>query len=270
MNAIDYFLRSTLYLLLFAGCYQLLLRRTTYFDLNRAYLLLSLFASLLLPFASIPESAGETLPTGVITLPSITVGRQPQPMAFDWSVPVMLWIVYGAGTLVMLLRLAWRLRAVHQLIRHGSAQPQGGYVLIRLAHNQVASFSFGRYLVLNRTDADNPPAALLRHEEAHIRQRHTIDVLILEIAQAVFWFNPTLLYYKRALQEVHEFLADKAAAGQVNTSYAHQLVSYALDAPVAALTTPFISFSTLKQRVIMLQKPASPAGPCSAMRWCFP
>ncbi len=258
MNVLDYLLRSTLYLLLFAGCYQLLLRRTTYFGLNRAYLLLTLFASLLLPFASLPDSASETLPTGVITLPSITIGRQPQSSAFDWSVPVMLWIVYGTGTLIMLLRLAWRLGSVHQLIRQGTAQPQSGYVLVRLTHNQVASFSFSRYLVLSQGDAQTAPDALIRHEEAHIRQRHTVDILCLEVAQAVFWFNPTLWYYKRALQEVHEFLADKAAAGQINTNYMHQLVSYALDAPVAALTTPFISFSTLKQRVIMLQKPTSP------------
>lgn len=258
MNALDYLLRSTLYLLLFAGCYQLLLRQTTYFGLNRAYLLLSLLASLLLPFASIPDSAGETLSTGVITLPSITVGRQPRSSDAGWSVLAVVWIGYGAGILLMLLRLAWRLGAIHQLIRYGTAQPQHGYTLVQLTHDRVASFSFGRYLVLNHTDAHNPPDALLRHEEAHIRQLHTVDILVLEVAQAVLWFNPTLWYYKRALQEVHEFLADRAAAIRVSTGYAHQLVSYALDTPVAALTTPFYSFSTLKQRITMLQKPASP------------
>ncbi|PRY29750.1 TonB family protein [Spirosoma oryzae] len=258
MTILDYLFRSTLYLLLFAGCYQLLLRRTTYFGLNRAYLLLTLLASGLLPFATVPESAGETLSTGVITLPAITVGREPQLADTNWSVLTVLWAIYGAGVLLMLLRLAWRLGSVHQLIRQGAAQPQNGYTLIRLAHNQIASFSFGQYLVLNRTDAHNPPDALLRHEEAHIRQRHTIDVLIVEFAQALFWFNPTLWYYKQAVQEVHEFLADRVAAIQLRTGYAHQLVSYALDTPVAALTTPFYLFSTLKQRITMLQKPASP------------
>lgn len=258
MTILDYLFRSTLYLLLFAGCYQLLLRRTTYFGLNRAYLLLTLLMSGLLPFASVPESAGETLSTGVITLPAITVGREPQLADTNWSVLTVLWAIYGTGVLLMLLRLAWRLGSVHQLIRQGAAQPQNGYTLVRLAHNQIASFSFGQYLVLNRTDAQTPPDALLRHEEAHIRQRHTVDVLIVEILQALFWFNPTLWYYKQAVQEVHEFLADRAAATRISTGYAHQLVSYALDTPVAALTTPFYSFSTLKQRIIMLQKPASP------------
>jgi TonB family protein len=258
MNVLDYLLRTTLYLLLFAGCYQVLLRRTTYFGLNRAYLLLTLLASLLLPFASVPDSASETLPTGVITLPTFTAGRQPQPSVFDWSVPVMLWIGYGVGVLVMLVRLAGRLVVIQRLIRQGAAQRRADYVLVRLTHDRIASFSFGRCLVLNHSDAQMTPDALIRHEEAHIRQRHTVDILCLEVAQAVFWFNPTLWYYKRALQEVHEFLADKAASGQVSASYTHQLVSYALDAPVVALTTPFISFSTLKQRVIMLQKPTSP------------
>ena len=100
----------------------------------------------------------------------------------------------------------------------------------------------------------------MRHEAAHIRQGHTADVLFLEVVQALFWFNPVLWLYKRALQEVHEFLADRAAVSQVATrpAYAHQLVAYALDMPVAALTTPFVSKSTLKQRIVMLQKPQTP------------
>ncbi|RYF50568.1 MAG: M56 family peptidase, partial [Cytophagaceae bacterium] len=105
------------------------------------------------------------------------------------------------------------------------------------------------------TDALAQPEVLMRHEKAHIRQRHTADILFIELVQALFWFNPILWLYKRALQEVHEFLADRSVLQTPQPDYPRQLVAYALNMPSAALTTPFVSKSTLKQRIVMLQKP---------------
>lgn len=261
MNSLDYLLRSTLYLLLFAGCYQLLLRRTTFFALNRAYLLAALALSLVLPFVEWPGSRADALPAGVISLPVFTTGA-PAP-ASGLTTGQLLWSLYGLGVLAMLVRLGVRLRLIYRLIGQGTHYTGHPYTLVQLPHDTTASFSFWRYLVLNRTDAQAPSPALLRHEEAHIRQRHTLDILFVELVQAGLWFNPLLWGYRLALQEVHEFLADRAAASasQPDTDpadYAHQLVAYALDVPTTVLTTPFASFSTLKQRIIMLQKPRSP------------
>lgn len=167
------------------------------------------------------------------------------------------WLIYATGVLVMLIRLVLNMRAVFRLIKRGSAEPQNDYVLVRLPDDRSPSFSFGRYLVLNQTDALTQPDALLRHERTHICQRHTADVLFIELVQAAFWFSPVPWVYKRALQEVHEFLADRAARAGSPADYARQLVAYALHVPASALLTPFVSQSTLKQRIVMLQKPQS-------------
>lgn len=257
MNALPYFLTASLFLLLFYGCYHLLLRRTTFFGLNRAYLLVSVVLSAILPLVSLPaEWFAETRPAAMlapVTLPTFVVGARAE--ATGWTTEQWLWLVYGLGVAVMLVRLAMNLRAVLRLIRSGTTEQRPGYSLVRLPNDAHPSFSFGRYLVLNQTDALTEPDALLRHEEAHIRQRHTADVLFIELARAAFWFNPVLWLYKRALQEVHEFLADRAASNQ--TDYSRQLVAYALNVTPTALTTPFVSVSTLKQRIVMLQKPQS-------------
>ena len=255
MNELPYFLTASLYLLLFYGCYGLLLRRNTFFGMNRTYLLGSMTLSLLLPFVDIPNGTTDALSVGVITLPTFVVGAAQSAQTDSLSIAQWIWLFYGFGVVVMLVRLGINVRSVLALIRRGTAEHKGNYTLVKLSDNSTPSFSFGSYLVLNQTDALTRPDALMRHEEAHIRQRHTADVLFVEVAQAVFWFNPVLWLYKHALQEVHEFLADKSAN---EPTYAQQLVAYALDIPSAALTTPFVSKSTLKQRIVMLQKPQTP------------
>ncbi|ADB42146.1 M56 family metallopeptidase [Spirosoma linguale] len=269
MNALPYLLTASLYLLLFYGCYALLLRRNTFFVLNRGYLLASVVLSVLLPLVELPIGTGDSLPVGTITLPTLVVGS-PQPQSDTLSATQWLWLVYALGVLIMLIRMSVNLWSVFRLIKRGTAERTPTYTLVRLMNDDAPSFSFGRYLVLNRTDSSTQPEALMRHEEAHIGQRHTADVLFLEVTQAFFWFNPVLWLYKRAIQEIHEFLADQAAVRQINTpstpgnrlsappTYAQQLVAYALDVPMTALTTPFVSQSTLKQRIVMLQKPQTP------------
>lgn len=266
MNALPYLLTASLYLLLFYGCYGLLLRRNTFFGLNRAYLLASVMLSLLLPLVELPGGATNALPVAAITLPTFVVGAGYPSQPHNLPISQWLWLIYGCGVMVMLLRLGIQLRAVFILISRGTFEQKTGYTLVRLpacstAASSIPSFSFGRYLVLNPDDALSQPAALIEHEKAHIRQHHTADVLFVAVVQAAFWFNPIVWLYKRALQEVHEFLADQAAvrqaAGMVHgqPTYAQQLVAYALNSPSTALTTPFVSVSTLKQRIVMLQKP---------------
>ena len=252
MSTLSYLFRASMYLLLFYGCYGLLLRRNTFFGLNRAYLLTSVVLSLLLPLLALPAETANALPVGAITLPTFTTGGSQPDQPNGLTITDWLWLLYGVGVLVMLIRLGLNVRAVFRLIRCGVAERRAEFTLIRLPNNsspeaRMPSFSFGRYLVLNYTDSLTEPDTLIRHEAAHIRQFHTADVLFLEMVQATFWFNPVVWFYKRALQIVHEFLADKAAVRQsVETqetstlsAYARQLVAYAMDVPPYGTHNPF-------------------------------
>ncbi|MFD2572844.1 TonB family protein [Spirosoma soli] len=258
MNTLPYLFIASLYLLLFYGCYWLFLRRNTFFGLNRTYLLGSIILSVTLPALKLPTRWADTAPTTIntINLPAFVVGTN-TTSSHELTTAQWGWLLYSIGVVVMLARLGLNLRAVYRLIRQGEHEPQPGYTLVQLPDDSSPSFSFGSYLVLNKVDSLTKPAALIRHEEAHIRQRHTLDVLFVEVARVAFWFNPVLWLYKRSLQEVHEFLADQAVCQTAQPDYAQQLVAYALNVSPTTLTTPFVSVSTLKQRIIMLQKPAS-------------
>ena len=120
MTTLPYLLTASLYLLLFYGCYALLLRRTTFFGLNRLYLLASVVLSMLLPLVQLPDA--NPLPVGTITLPAFTVGS-PQPASSGGlTTEHWLWGLYALGVAVMLVRLGLNLRAVFRLIKRGTTE----------------------------------------------------------------------------------------------------------------------------------------------------
>ncbi|TAE33528.1 MAG: M56 family peptidase [Cytophagales bacterium] len=255
MSTLDYLLRANLYLLLFFGCYYLLLRRHTFFALNRAYLLGSVALSLGLPLVQLPAEATTVLPT---VAPQFlgTVVIRPQdlaPTGPDWV--TIGWWAYGLVAVALLIRLVWRTTRLMAYLREHPQQPLADYTLIQPQDPQTPTFSFFRYMVLSPADVQAEPVR--EHELVHIRQWHSVDVLFFEVVQAVFWFNPVMLAYRAAIRQVHEFLADETASARHRANYADYLVSYALGDGANALTNSFFSPSLLITRLKMLHRRAT-------------
>ena len=259
MNALDYILKANLYGLLFVGCYWLLLRRHTFFTLNRAYLLASVILALILPLASLPAKTVEAdwpVPVGVIALPMTAIATAPVETGPDWEQIALL--AYGFIAFVLLLRLAIRIGRLFRLIQQSPRQVHDDYILIQAPESagletSTPTFSFFRYLVISPEDTQNE--LIIRHELVHIRQRHSVDVLALALLRAVFWISPALWLIDRILRQVHEFLADKQASQP--TVYARFLVEYAFGAQTDTLTNGFFNPSLLKQRILMLHQRAT-------------
>lgn len=256
METLLYFGKVNICWILFYACYWLLFRKHTFFVWNRAYLIGSLLISFILPTISIPETEQATSPTlfyttsTVASVPFSTITEYPVRETFDW----VQWICFLAaiGSFLMLKKLVKSFWDLRQIISKGDLIEQPDYNLILLSDNQTGSFSFLKWLVLNRYDYENNPDPILRHEMVHIRQCHSLDILLIEILKVAFWFNPVIWFYKISLQEVHEFLADEAAPNRDH--YARFLVSYALAVPVTLLTNHFFNSSTLKSRIKMIYK----------------
>lgn len=242
----EYLLKANLCLAGFYALYYLLLRRHTFFGLNRAYLLVALVASFILPLISLPEPVVETVSLPIISFPVAVAATQPTGPTLENG----LLAAYGAGAalfLSLLIISLWRLR---QLIRSGQATPQTGHTLVLLDDERVAPFSFFRYLVLNRTDFDQHADPIVRHELAHIRQGHSVDVLLAELVKVVCWPNPVAWLYKRSLQQVHEYLADQQATDKAQ--YARFLFDYAFEGTPSPVTNSFFTPALLTQRIRML------------------
>lgn len=248
MNALDYFLKANLYGLLFAGCYVLLLRRHTFFGLNRVYLLASVVLSLVLPLATLPSETPETLPipTGVIMLPATIAPAETGP---DWEV----WGAWGYGVvaLVLLAALLTRMFGLLRIIQQSGKVDHGDHIQVLPTNAAIPTFSFFRYVVLSPADRNN--SLILQHELVHVRQWHSVDVLAMQVLRTIFWGCPALLLLERALRQVHEFLADQQVSAH-ERNYARLLVDYSFGIQPVSLANGFFNPSLLKQRIQMLQQ----------------
>ncbi|MFD1144040.1 TonB family protein [Larkinella insperata] len=252
MSAVlDYCLKANLFLVLFYACYWLWLRKHTFFRLNRLYLLASVLLSLVLPFIELPSETVETIPVpiGAFTLP-VAVTAPVEPTGPDWK--TIGYGFYGLVSVVLLVRLLIQLTGIGRLIRRSERHALNDYTLVLPSDERVPTFSFFRYLVLCRRDAQSVNTPIVAHELVHIRQGHSFDVLLLEAVQLVFWMNPVLILYKQSVQQVHEFLADSQAEDK--HQYATFLVDYAFGVQPNTLTNGFFKPSLLKERILMLHR----------------
>lgn len=148
---------------------------------------------------------------------------------------------------------------LYSRIRGKSHIPYKGSRLILIEEN-LSPHSFLNWIFINRTAYEEGKIEneILWHEWTHIRQRHTIDLLILELITAFCWFNPFVFLYKRAIRLNHEFLADEGAIREFQDipAYQHLLVDKTNQQPALAVSSQFI-FLITKKRLVMITRHSS-------------
>ncbi len=256
METLIYIGKVSLYWTLLYACYWLMLRKHTFFQWNRWYLIGSLLIAFALPEIIYPAAAPELPVIYEMNAPAFAViSKQPkEPDSWTWI--QILTLIYAAGLVAAAAQLVRNVAQLVKYLRSGELVELEDCNVVLIDSNRIGSFSFLKWIVINRNDYENHFDAILRHEMVHTQQRHSLDILLIEVMRTIFWFNPVLLLYKRSLQEIHEYLADAQAPNR--EYYAQFLVAYALNAPVASLTNHFFKPSQLKNRIQMIYKNRTP------------
>ncbi len=246
--------RASLYLAIFYAFYLLVMRRTTLFRFNRIALLSGTVACHLLPLLRLRKVILQAAAPVPVELP-IPASAEPVPAAsapFPW-----LTALYLAGVAAVLLLCLLSVLRTRRIIRSGTPQPCEGCRLT-LVDRDVPSFSWGRQVVMSRTDYKRYPA-ILSHELQHIRCHHTLDVLLMSAVSALHWFNPLVWIARAELRLLHEYEADEGLLNQGidATQYQLLLVRKAVGEQRFSLANGF-NHAKLKQRITMMQhKPTS-------------
>ncbi|MFM1876545.1 MAG: hypothetical protein RL266_2282 [Bacteroidota bacterium] len=184
--------------------YRLLLNGNTFHGLNRAYLLGGSVLTLLIPFLPIGRATSERLMG--IQLPAVEVGSGVVPSQM-LSLPINLYsMLYALGALVALWLFVRSVSSLIRLVKQSESEIVLGELVLR--SDKAGPFSFLSIIHLPKKLSSNNLETILKHELAHVRLGHSYDVLWLSFLRILFWFNPLLIYYKRTLQEIHEYQAD--------------------------------------------------------------
>ena len=247
MSWAHYILQVNIYLVIFYGFYKLLLDKETYFTLNRIYLVSAGVLSLAIPFLRFEwittQPAAQPLYVGVDQLSQLVTQVavvQQNPEIF--TIGNFIVLIYLGGVLFFLCRFIYQLFAVQKAIKQSKAN---------------SAFSFLKKKII---DSSLPNSSVIdKHEEVHVRQLHTIDVLLFEILGIINWFNPIIYLYKSLVKNIHEYLADEAAVGFQGDreEYSLILLSSALGINPSDITNQFYNKSLIKKRIFMLHKQRS-------------
>ena len=260
-----YILKSSLCLALFYLFYRLLLSKETFHRFNRIALLGVMLISCLLPLVRVTVDRATVVNTSVMLV-------EEDMLMYPWEMQTVVqeeaafpwreWLVavYLLGIFFFLLRNLWSLVRMLYLIRHSRCRQMENGICLVIHQAGFAPFSWMKYIVISQTDLDENGTDIQIHEEAHIRNRHSLDLLLVELCVWLQWFNPAAWLLKQELQNVHEYEADEAVLRQGIDAKRYQmlLIKKAVGARLYSIANSF-NHSSLKKRItMMIRKKSNP------------
>lgn len=266
---IAFLFKSTIILSVFLGFYQLVLGREKIHHFNRFYLLISLVISFILPFLTFE----------IIKIIPVFVNNEPLQKQIIYSeindnvisgnvvqieetinyLPYILLSLYALFTLILLGRFV---KNVVELISKTKSNPIVQYknAKLVLVDEKILPHTFLHYIFINFDEYNNRKIEdeLFTHELVHVTQKHSLDILFIEFLKALFWFNPIFIFYKKAIQLNHEFLADDEIVKTYNNvSFYQNLLLQKGNGIQTIYLTSNLNYLMTKKRLIMMTKSTS-------------
>ena len=256
-----YILKSSVCLALFYLFYRLLLSKETFHRFNRLALLGVLVLSCAIPFV---EVTIQKQVEASISFDEIMLMAEATPFEvleetsapFPWRALVLL--AYGLGIVFFLARHLWSLGRMCRLLRASRREKMAEGIVLFVHNEKVAPFSWMNMIVLSEEDILENGDAILTHERAHIKNRHSWDLLLAEACIFIQWFNPAAWLLKQELQTLHEYEADEWVINNGIDAKTYQLliIKKAVGARLYSIANSF-NHSSLKKRITMMIKKKS-------------
>ncbi|MBS1524600.1 MAG: hypothetical protein JST19_03060 [Bacteroidetes bacterium] len=244
-------------LVLFCLGYYLVLRHLTFYTLNRVYLVTAILFSSIYPWINITGFLQRHQQLVVPMQNVILQWRLPaenlvkplaRPNYWQWAEAVF-WL----GVTLFALRLAMQLLSLYKLYRNSSPGTLNQHN-VRIVNGNISPFSFWRSIYINphKLPADDLQK-VLEHEQIHVNEWHTLDILLAELSTIFYWFNPGIWLMKKAVRENIEFITDRKILqkGADSKQYQYSLLSVSMSGTPNNLVNNF-NMSTIKKRIIMM------------------
>ncbi|GET30148.1 M56 family metallopeptidase [Prolixibacter sp. SD074] len=277
-NWFDFLLHASIGFSLFFLLYWLLLRQSTHFKANRVYLLASVLMALIVaafPFhytVSLQPITNFNLTTltGVLNHQVATEGNQTAGQTgTNWS--TVLLFAYLTGAALFALRLLIQTWKPLRVIYSSEPKMQDGYY-IHENDKYALPFSFFNHILINPKYLKQEEInEILSHEQVHIRERHWIDLLIIELLTVIFWFNPFIWFIELAIKQNHEYLADQGVISRGHSPVRYQalLVNQLMGMQVIGITNN-LNFALGPTRLNMMKRQKTSRKKLFRMAWGIP
>ncbi|WP_298494126.1 M56 family metallopeptidase [uncultured Algibacter sp.] len=263
---LHYIIQVIAFQLFFLIIYDAFLKKETFFNWNRVYLLVTALFSLIIPFIKISSFKHIISQDYVIKLPEIIIGNNnPTEITPIELSPILLnnstswsWeLLFYFGAIIATLLFIFKLVKLLFLFYRNPKQKVSNFLIISLLKSNMA-FSFFNFIFLGDNLSSDEREAILKHEMVHVKEKHTLDLLFFELLRILFWFNPLVYMYQNRMMTLHEFIADdEAVKNHSKKHYYQNLLSQVFETKNITFINPFFKKSLIKKRIIMLQKSKS-------------
>lgn len=264
---IEYLQKFLLGSLMLYSVYYLFLRNEKTFRFNRFYLLMLIPVSIAIPLITVHTNYIE-IPTStplvwempmeqaVSTNVEQTSEIRPEAFQTDWN--QVIFYLYLAVCVVLFIRFTLNLYKIRQFKRSGELIQLEGYQVC-LKEDLKSSFTFLNTVYTNKAKylAQLLPSSILEHERAHVRQKHSYDIILMEFLNVLLWFNPVIYLIKKSIKLNHEFLADEAVCTEesIMPDYQRTLINYSkLNSYNEPMMASRLTFGETKKRLKMMIK----------------
>ena len=260
MNSLfNYLIESSILMILLYSLYYFLLRNQKTFTFNRFYLLGSTCLALVIPVLSLDflTTQSDTLNQSIATIQdwqtsNLTItefGEDPK-----YSIPVILFTsVFILGILFKLSRFILAFRKVWMLKKSNPIFMIGNTPVVQVSVS-LPPFSFLRYAFINTSIFNSDSFdQILAHEQVHIEQKHSYDLIFIELLACFYWFNPIIWMISRSIKESHEYIADQNIINYGYSSLAYQtLLLEQIVIGHSNKLLPHFNLSFIKKRITMM------------------
>ncbi len=257
---VQYSLECIAFQLVFLIIYDLFLKRETFFQWNRLYLIGTYIISMVLPWIKI-EAMKTTVPDSFQGYPEFlwnanevavaTMVAEETSFSVSWEYALL----FG-GMLLASLLFGYKLYQIYSLRKKGTVTTFSDFTQIIVANSAIA-FSFFKSIFLGDKVIKKEHQSIIDHELVHIRQKHSYDLLFFEVMRIVGWFNPLVYIYQSRVSELHEFIADAQVAKTDKKEQYEFLLSQVFQTQHISFINQFFKSSLIKKRIVMLTKEKS-------------
>lgn len=263
---LHYILQTIAFQLFFLIIYDVFLKKETFFNWNRAYLLGTAIVSIVLPFIKIQSFKNVVPKDFVMVMPEAIIGNIPNADAVQtveittaeaskFQSPWELLFYIGAAVALVIFMIKL-IKIISLIYKNPKYWNQNLRIVTLLKSNTAFSFFYYVFLGEYIKTADKP--TILKHEAVHVNQHHTLDLLLFELFRIVFWFNPLIYMYQNRMASLHEFIADaEAVKSQNKNDYYQDLLSQIFETEKVSFINTFYKKSLIKKRIVMLSRTKS-------------
>lgn len=244
--------------------YKVALESLSIHKLKRFYLLAILPCAFIIPSITFTTYVEPVLDFGTYDPASgMTPPYFPAEMVIEEDstnyLPIILWSIYLVGAAIFAIKFCRNLYKITSRIKSHQKVKTRSFINV-LIKKLTVPHTFFYYIFLNKEAFENQqiPKEVLLHEETHAKQLHSIDILLLELFQILFWFNPLIYFYKKSIKLNHEFLADAAVLDQgiSKQEYQNILLAFSSNASHQPLANA-INYSLIKKRFTVMKTQSS-------------